>query len=360
MGAGKTLPTPRLMKYGDTRTPVHTRDECMLKRMRDGSAYFVKGVMLVVVFAFIGTIFVVWGVKSTPGDLARRGVVATVAGTEISTDEYQRALRQQIEMTRQLFGDKFDEKLLESLNLKQQVLDQMIRRILVLQYADRMGIGVSSEELAEEIRRMPAFGGRDGFSRQRYLDVLRANRLTPERFEVDLRQGLTERKMEALIRGAVQVSDAEVLEAFRRARRQLTVEVAQLPTAEGKKLADAITLAMGQGKSLAVASREAGVTAKVLGPFPAATPPKDIPDPEAFRQAVSLLKPGEVSPLVTGQQASYLVRLVSQQDPAGAEFEKDKAAFRTQALFQKQGAVFSDWLRQLRLAAKVTVDQESL
>jgi len=52
----------------------------MLKKMREGSAYFIKGVMLVVVLAFVGTIFVVWGVKSTPGDLTRRGVVATVAG----------------------------------------------------------------------------------------------------------------------------------------------------------------------------------------------------------------------------------------------------------------------------------------
>ena len=42
----------------------------MLKKMREGSAYFIKGVMLVVAITFIGTIFVVWGVKSTPGDLA--------------------------------------------------------------------------------------------------------------------------------------------------------------------------------------------------------------------------------------------------------------------------------------------------
>lgn len=333
----------------------------MLKRMREGSAYFIKGVMLLVVFAFIGTIFVVWGVKSTPGDLARRGMVALVAGTEISTDDYQQALRQQVEMYRQLFGDKFDEKLLESLNVKQQVVEQLVRRLLVLQYAERMGIGVSPDELADEIRRVPAFGGKDGFSRQRYLDVLRANRLTPERFEADLRRKLTERKMETLIRGAVKISDAETLEAFRQLRRQLTVELIQLPTGEeGKKLADAITLAVGQGKALAAASKEAGVSAKQFGPFPADTPPKEIPDPDAFRQAVALLRPGETSPLVTGKQASYLIRLVSQQDPSNAEFEKDKAAFRDQLLFQKREAVFSDWLRQLRQAAKVTVDQDSL
>ncbi len=333
----------------------------MLKRMREGSAYFIKGVMLLVVFAFIGTIFVVWGVKSTPGDLGRRGVVATVSGTEISLDDYQQALRQQIEVYKQLFGDQFDQKMLESLGLKRQVVEQLIRRVLVLQYAERTGIGVRAEELAEEIRRIPAFAGKDAFSRQRYLDVLRANRLTPERFEADLRRSMTERKVEALIRGAAKLSEAEAKEAFRQIHRQVTVEVVQLPAGEeGKKLADAITVSMGQGKSLAAASREANVSVKSFSPFPLDALPKEIPDPEAFRQGVSLLKPGETSPLVTGQKASYLIHLVSQQDPPEAEYEKDKEAFRTQLLFQKRAAVFADWLLELRRTAKVTVDQDSL
>ncbi len=333
----------------------------MLKRMREGSAYFIKGVMLLVVAAFIGTIFVVWGVKSAPGDLARRGVVATVAGTDISADEYQRALRQQVQVYRQLFGDKFDQNMAESLNLKRQVLEMLIRRVLVLQYAEREGIGVSGEELAAEIRRMPAFAGKEGFSRQRYLDLLRANRLTPERFEADLRQALIERKMEGLILGSVKVSEAEVRQAFLRARREVRGEVVQLPAGEeGKKLADKITVATGQGKSLAEASREAGVAARAFGPFPLDAIPKDIPDPEAFRQGVNLLKPGETSPLITGQKASYLIRLVTQQDPPEAEYEKAKEAFRSQLLLQKRAAVLADWLLQLRRAAKVTVDQDNL
>ena len=333
----------------------------MLKTMREGSAYFIKGVMLAVVVAFIGTIFVVWGVKSAPGDLARRGIVATVGDTAISTDEYHQALRRQMDMYRQLFGDKADDKLLESLNVKQQVLNGLIRRILVLHYAERTGIGVSGEELRDEIERIPAFGGKDGFSKQRYLDVLRANRLTPDRFEADMRQDLTIRKTESLIRDAVKVSDAEVQDTFRRQRRQLTVVVIQLPAGEeGKKLADAITLAIGKGKSLAEAGKEAGTAAKQLGPFPVAAPPKDIPDPEAFRQAVGLLKVGETSPLVTGQKASYLIRLVSQQDPPEGDFEKEKANFRAQHLAGKREAVLADWLQQVRRTAKITVDQGSL
>ncbi len=333
----------------------------MLKRMRDGSAYFIKGVMLVVAITFIGTIFVVWGVKSTPGDLTRRGVVATVAGTDIAVEDYQQALRQQVEVYRQLFGDKLDDKLLESLNLKQQVVEQLIRRLLVLQYAEQIGVRVNAEELADEIRRMPAFAGKDGFSRQRYLDILKANRLTPERFEAEIGRTMTERKMEALVRGTVMVSEPEAREAFRQVHRKLTVEVVQLPPGEeGKGLADKITLALGQGKSVADAGREAGAPAKPFGPFSLDAPPKEIPDPEAFRQAVGLLRPGETSPLVSGQKASYLIRLVSQQDPADAEFEKQKEAFRARLLVQKRATVFADWLLQLRQKAKVTVDPDSL
>jgi len=333
----------------------------MLKTMREGSAFFIKGVMIVVVVTFIGTIFVVWGVKSTPGDLGRRGVIAVVGDREIMADDFQQTLRRQVEMYKQIFGDKFDEKLLDSMNVKQQVLDQMIRRALVLQYAERMGINVGPDELVAEIQRIPAFAGKDGFNRQRYLDVLRANRLSPERFEGEMRRDLTERKVEGLVRDSVKVSEAEAREVFMRVRRQLTVEVAQLPTGdEGKKAAETITLAVGKGKTLAAAGHEAGVSVKTYGPFPVTTPPKEIPDPDAFREAVNFLKPGEMSPLVTGEKALYLVRLVSEKRPPVEEFEKDKAAFEMQLLMTKREAVLGDWIRQLRQTAKVTVEADNI
>ncbi len=333
----------------------------MLKTMREGSAFFVKGVMLLVVVTFIGTIFVVWGVKSTPGELGKRGVVAAVGNTDIMVDEFQQAVRQQAEMYKQIFGDKLDDKMLEAMNLKQQVLEGMIRRVLVLQYAKRTGLDASPDEVVAEIQRIPAFGGKDGFSRQRYLDVLRANKFSPERFEADMGHELTVRKVEGLIRDAVRVSNAEAREVYLRVRRQVTVEAAQLPAGEnGKKAAETITLATGKGKTLAAAGQEAGVPVKTYGPFPITTPPKEIPDPEAFRQAVNFLKPGETSPLVAGEKASYLLRLVSQQSPPLAEYEKDKAAFQAQLLMTKREAVFNDWVRQLRQMAKVTVEVEGL
>jgi hypothetical protein len=148
---------------------------------------------------------------------------------------------------------------------------------------------------------------------------------------------------------------------FMRVRRQLTVEVAQLPPGdEGKQLAEKITLATGKGKTLVAAAQEAGVSVKKYGPFPVATPPKEIPDPEAFRHAVNFLQPVEMSPLVTGEKTLYLLRLVSQENPPVDEFEKDKAAFQMQLLMTKREAVLGDWIRQLRQTAKITVEVDNL
>ncbi len=333
----------------------------MLKTMREGGAYFIKGVMLVVVITFIGTIFVVWGVKSTPGDLARRGVMATVGNMEITQEEYQQALRRQIDMYKQVFGDRMDEKMLDSLNLKQVVADQLVRREIVLQYAAQHGLQAEPAEVVEAIRQVPAFSGKEGFTKQRYLDVLRANRMTPERFESQVRQDLTAQKVEELVRDSAMVSDAELREAFRLARQKLTLEVVQLPAGdEGKKLADAITVALGKQVPLAAAAKDAGAAAKTIGPFPVSAPPPDIPDPQAVVQAARILKVGETSPLVTGAKASYLLRLVTKDDPTSEEYEKERDTFRTQYLAMKREMVLADWQREIRKNIPVKVEIEGL
>jgi hypothetical protein len=334
----------------------------MLKTMREGSAFFVKGVMLFVVITFVGTIFVVWGVKSAPGDLGRRGVVAVVGDREIMADEVREAVRRQEDYYKQLLGDKFDEKLLQALNVRQQVLEGLIRRALVLQYAEHNGLAVSWAEVDDTFREIPAFKGSDGqYSKQRAEDILRANRVSADRVREDLRADLTVRNVQSLVAGSVKVSEAEARQRFDQMRRQLTVEVAELPAGDdGKKIADAITVDVGKGKSLADAAKGAGKPVKTLGPFPVTAPPKDIPDPDVFRQAAAVLQPGEMSPLVSGQKASYLLKLVSVQPPTQEEFDKEKATFETQLLSAKREMVLSDWFRELRRQAKVTVEGDAL
>ncbi|MFN3476871.1 MAG: SurA N-terminal domain-containing protein, partial [Candidatus Methylomirabilales bacterium] len=58
----------------------------MLKRMRD-HLKAIKLTLWLVIAAFIGTTFLVWGMRA-PSDGGRGGMVATVGGEGISFEEY--------------------------------------------------------------------------------------------------------------------------------------------------------------------------------------------------------------------------------------------------------------------------------
>lgn len=330
----------------------------MLRRMR--AALFIKIVMGILVVAFIGTIFLVWGKGSVPGTGGTAGVVATVGGEEITYDEYLRAYRRQLQIYQQLLGDNFDEKALAALNLKERVLDRLIDQRLTIRQARAMSLAVSAEELATEIRTLPAFSAAGGFTKERYLRLLASLRMTPERFEEEFRQEVLGRKVEEMVKEAVKVSEREVEQALRAARQRLTVELVQLPAEKAKEKADQVALALGQGKSLAAAAGEAGLAVRVAGPFPAEAPPRDLPDPNAVLRAALSLRKGETSPLVQGPAGGFIVRLVDRQEVEPEELLRDREAFGRRYLLQKREEVFADWLSQVRRGEKIWIDREGL
>lgn len=332
----------------------------MLRSMRAGIRYILKPVYWIVIFAFLLAIFVVYGVQST-GSGSLTPVLATVGNEQIMVDDYQRAFRRQYDFYRQLMGKNFDEKVLERMNLRDQVLESLIRRSLVVQAARRLGFEVTSGELAEEIRSYPAFNGPGGFTRARYLLVLQQNGLRPEEFEKQLRRDLLYRKSEEAIKGAVQVTQGEAEEAYREKKQKLTVEYVVLePPDKAKEKAEKILGLLGQGKSFKDAVVGAGFEANSVGPFGADDPLRDIPDAATFRRNALGLRKGETSPLVQGQKAAYLLHLVNRQEPDMAAFEKDKGPIRQQLLSQKREMVFNEWVRSIRRTAKVKVNRDVL
>lgn len=333
----------------------------MLGRIRAGIQYMLKPVLWIVILSFVAAIFVVYGVQYTGSSFLTPGVLASIGNEQIMVDDYQRAFQRQYDFYRQLMGKNFDEKVLERMNLRDQVLESLIRRSLVVQAARRLGFEVTSGELAEEIRSYPAFNGPGGFTRARYLLVLQQNRLRPEQFEEQLRRDLLYRKVEDAIKGAVQVTQGEAEEAYREEKQKLTVEyvVLQPPdTAKGK--AEKILGFLGQGKSFKDAVIGAGFEPKSVGPFGTDDPLKDIPDAATFRRGALELRKGETSPLVQGQNAAFLLHLLDRQEPDMAAFEKDQAIIRQQLLSQKREMVFNEWVRSLRRTAKIKVNREIL
>lgn len=331
----------------------------MLKTMRDN----VKSLSLtlwLVIFAFIGTTFLVWGWRSSSGG-GRAAMVARVAGEPISWDEFQRAYRDYYQFYQRLYGDKFDEKVLERLNLKEKVLQELIDRRLVLQEAKRMKLSVGYGELAQRIRSYPAFAEKGAFSKERYLKVLSLNRLTPERFEEGLRQDLLYQKMADLIKGTAVVSEREAKESYLMARERVKAEYVFLPSPpNSKERAEKLYQRLKSGEIWARVLAEEKLSPVTTDFFAHGEPIKGVPEAWAFSRAAFGLGKGEVGVSLQGEKGLYLLRLLERKPADEGQYEKEKETWKRQFLVEKQEQLFQAWLEGLRRAARVQIEKEAL
>lgn len=164
-----------------------------------------------VIAAFIGTIFLVWGAGKRGVTGGGGDIVGTVNGDEIPRTEYVNARQRYVDYYREVYKDKLTPERLRSLDLDNQVMQDLVRRRLLLQEARRQGVVVTDKEVMDEIESTPYFQDKEGnFRPELYMRVLSMNRIPPEGYE----QGIRERKMierlQNFVRATVRLTDEEV------------------------------------------------------------------------------------------------------------------------------------------------------
>ena len=137
--------------------------------------------LLIIPFAF-------FGMDAYFSDSAGGNEAATVGGSTISTFEFDEALRSQQDRLRESAGGQIDRELLDSPELRQAVLDNLINQRVLALYALDNRLVVTPEQLQDTIAGVEAFQEDGRFSLQRYEDMLRAQGMTPASFEARLAQ----------------------------------------------------------------------------------------------------------------------------------------------------------------------------
>lgn len=183
----------------------------------------------VALFAIV-IVFIFWGGYSYTERRASR--VAVVNGSYIGIREYQSVYNNLLEQMRRRFGKQFSFDLVEALNLKEQALDQLINRRLLLAEAKRLKLKISKEELQEAIRSYPAFQSNGQFDPQRYYRTLRLLRLTPQDFEASQHEDLLINKVQRFITRGAKVLDTEVLSYFHHTRDKVNLAYVQIDPKE--------------------------------------------------------------------------------------------------------------------------------
>ncbi|VAW41466.1 Peptidyl-prolyl cis-trans isomerase PpiC [hydrothermal vent metagenome] len=163
---------------------------------------------LQITILIIIVVFVFWGVGRQNGD--SRSAVATVNGHTIEYQEYQKEYNQTMSRLRERLGGKIPKGLLESLDIKHQVIDRLIQRTLMRQGARAAGLRVSDAELQQAIDKMPVFQKNGAFNLTLYNNVLTASRLNVSKFEAGMRYDLLANKVKRQISHFAEVSPAEL------------------------------------------------------------------------------------------------------------------------------------------------------
>lgn len=171
-------------------------------------SFLVQIVFWAIIATFVGTIFLVWG----KGDDAPSAddFAAKINGTAISMADYQRSYENIYRMYQNLYGEAFTPAIESTLNLRKVALDSLIDQVLLQQEAERMKLKVGKQEIVEAIAKIPAFQVNGVFSRDQYVQVLRAQRMTPDQFEAMQEQELFVEKARQSLEGRALATDADV------------------------------------------------------------------------------------------------------------------------------------------------------
>ncbi len=181
----------------------------MLQSMREG----VKSPWVLVVIGLIVLSFVLTGAESLTFGGAQSGA-AKVNDREISFNELQFAIEQQRRQLSEIYGDQLDPSMLDDDLLRPGVLNNLVDRALLEDYAVSLGITASPEAVRRSITSNPTFEVDGSFSVDYYRDVLRSNGLTPDLYRAE--QGSTDQlvKLESVIADADFITPVEAKAAI--------------------------------------------------------------------------------------------------------------------------------------------------
>ena len=190
----------------------------MLELMRrKAQSIYIQGTILIIVL-----VFVFWGVNTS--QKGGSDAVATVNGQSISSQQYQRAYNQTINRYQEQFGGTLPSGLLEAMNLKQQVLNQIIQELVMQQGAKEAGLIVGNEEVRKIIQGMDAFREEGIFKLDRYKKLLASSRMTTADFENSVRNDLLQGKILNHLSRFARISDSELKDRFAFDNDQLKLE----------------------------------------------------------------------------------------------------------------------------------------
>jgi peptidyl-prolyl cis-trans isomerase D len=190
--------------------------------------YFLAGILLIICISMAWYVLPGGaGTTTLGGNAPQQGVLAKVAGEDVTTAEVQKQARA---MVQQQFPRGGAQANMLMPFFAQRAADNLINEKLMLTEANRMGLRVTDPEVREELQhgRYAAtfFPGGKFIGEQQYEAMLQNAELTPTLFEHLVADEILVRKLEKLIASSASVSDGELRQEFEKQNTKVKFDYA--------------------------------------------------------------------------------------------------------------------------------------
>src|SRR5438552_3232547 len=172
-----------------------------------------KWVWVILIFIFSVTLVTLYMPFGDLPNVSITNDVDSVGHDSISSHEFQSAYRNYIDRMR----GQLNPEMLRAFRIERHIMDALVTRHVMTEEAKRLGLNVSSAEIAQKILETPVFRENGTcIGQSRYQAVLAQNNLTIDEFESNVGNEILTEKLRSFITAAVHVSDQEAEEEYKR------------------------------------------------------------------------------------------------------------------------------------------------
>lgn len=204
----------------------------MLRGIRNASSNWLGKTLMTIVMGLLIVAFGIWGIADIFHGFGQ-SALATVGGTEISTEQFRQIYNDRLQQIGRQFGRPLPPDQVRALGLDRQILQQVIAEAALDEDAQRKGLKVSDEEIGRQIKSDPNFkGANNAFDAARFAGLIRQLGYTEQRYVAEQRNMALRRQIVGTMTAGVEPSKT-LLEALNRFQNeQRTIDYVKLGAAQ--------------------------------------------------------------------------------------------------------------------------------
>ncbi|MDR0806919.1 MAG: peptidylprolyl isomerase [Enterobacteriaceae bacterium] len=189
-----------------------------------------NSVVLKVILALIMLSFVLTGVGSYLGG-SSNNFAAEVNGQEIDRGKFEQSVSNERNRLQQQLGEQFSQLAANEgymKQMRQQVLNRMINELLLDQYAAKIGLAISDDQVKLAIQSSPEFATNGQFDNAKFRELLNRFMIPPEQYAEMMRKQLLTEQLLSAFAGSNFALPAEVESTIALIHQQRDVRLANI------------------------------------------------------------------------------------------------------------------------------------